>query len=347
MSSSQFGNKFLYLLSEKKSITWSKSKECAESLKQQENSLKNHKSFKKKLGHFSIIRKFSSLGYLDVGEITKGKTIIQIAPPMLIELPFMQLSFLLTGARSPAFVATVKKAVKGCSEVKIYEQKDLPDTVIIESESQTALKKSLECCRFQGNKLSSYIQISQKPVAWDILEFAGNLESYKQSLSPHWFSGSKSDIKEIFNVDSFEFKEFNPDNDKLENDMSLVKIVQYDSFSKYFLFKKENNDKVEVDLDWGKLLMAKQSKYPFLKYNKQDFELSSTLRLPSVWERGLTLLSGSPPVKLKYYNNSKNREKPKSNKKYKIKNNPWIFKNVPYEIAKLVSNKLNQKLKEV
>ena len=343
MSSSQFGNNFLYLLSEKKSITWSKSREYAEILKKQENNARNNQS--KKLGHYSIIRKFSSLGYLDVGEIEKGKTVVQVAPPILIELPFMQLSFLLTGARSPAFVATIKKAVKGCSEVRIHKQTDLPDTVIIEPESQTALKKSLECCIFQGNKLSSYIQISQQPVAWDILEFAGNLESYKQSLSPHWFSGNRSDIKKVFDVDSFNFKNFNSDKDMLEKDLSLVEIVLHDSLSKYYLFNKENNGKVEVDKDWGKLLMAKQSKCPVLKYNKQNFELSSTLSLPFIWERGLTLLSGSPPTKLQFYNNAKNRGKLKSNKKYK--NNPWIFKNVPYKIAQLVSNKLSQELAEV
>ena len=347
MYNSQFGNNFLYLLSEKKSISRSQSKEYVEILKKQENNLGYNISSKKPN---SIIRKLSSLGYLDVGENEKGKTIVQVAPPMLVELPFIQLSFLLTGARSPDFLEAITNAVKGCSEVKIKKQTDLPDTVIIESESQTALKKSLECSRFQGNKLSSYIQISKQPVAWDILEFSGDLESYEQSLNSHWCSGSRSDIKRIFDVDFFRFKEFNPDSDRLEKDLSLVEIIHYDSFSKYYLFKKENNDRVKVDLDWGRLLMTKQSNYRVLRYNKQIFELSSDLRLPLLWERGLALLSGCPPTKLECYKNTKTRGEIKldGKKKRKIKgNNPWIFKNVPYKIAKLVSNKLSQDLEEV
>ena len=112
----------------------------------------------------------------------------------------------------------------------------------------------------------------------------------------------------------------------MDNNLSLVKIPHYEKFHTYYLFKPANEDKVKVNLDWGRFIMAKQLNYPVLEYDKQKFELHSKLRLPVLFERGLTLLSGIPPI----------REK--ENKKF-------TFKSVPYKIAKLVADKLGQKLR--
>ena len=312
------------MLSEKKSIKWNQFKKYINLLKKKDEILKNKiSSLNKKLEvsnfskknqfewYNSIIRNLSSFGYIDIGETKKGEILIQVAPPMMIELPFIKLSFLLTGARSPDFLKIIKKAIKGCSKINIKKQIFLPDSIIIEAESQSALKKCLEKSIFQGNKLSSYIKISNQPVAWNILKFSGDLESYYISLKKHWHSSKKSDIKKFFDVDNLQFRCFRSEQDRLQKDLYLVKVAHYENFSKYYLFNKKNQDIVKVNLDWGRFLMTKQSNRSVLKYSKKTFELSSSLRLPILLERGLTLLSGTFPIEIK---NSKSKKKCKIRK---------------------------------
>ena len=302
MFKNPFGNNLLYLLSEKKILNWQKFKKNVDLLKKQNDDSSNQRgesreSTKEPRSYYSsIARSLSSLGYLDIGESPRGETVVQIAPPMLVELPFISLSFLLTGARSPDFLETIKNALKGCSEIKkIKEQDYLPDTFIIETESKTALKERLEKTLFQGNKLSSYIKISDQPASWNILEFSGNIKSYNKSLESDWFSGNESDIQKIFDTDTLEFKSFQSDRDRLVRDLSLVQVPLYDKLHKYYLFSKEREERVKVDRDWGRFLVSKRSdSCVVLTYNKQTFELSSFLQLPLILERGLVLLSGIP-----------------------------------------------------
>ena len=326
MFKNSFGNNLLYLLSEKKILNWQEFKKNVDLLKKQNDESSNQRGLE------SIARSFSSLGYLDIGESPKGKTVVQIAPPMLVELPFISLSFLLTGARSPDFLETIKNALKGCSEIKkIKEQDYLPDTFIIETESKTALKEHLEKTLFQGNKLSSYIKISDQPASWNILEFSGNIKSYNKFLEFRSFQGNESDIQEVFDTDTLEFKTFRSDRDRLVRDLSLVQVFYYDNLYKCYLFSKEKKERVKVDLDWGQFLVSKRSDFcVVLTYNKQTFELSSFLRLPLILERGLVLLSGIPY-----------KEKKRDDKKV------FIFQNIPYETAKWIADKLDQKLQEI
>ena len=361
MYKNQFGNNLLYLLSEKsekKPLKWTVFKGYVEDLCQhqairydekihQVNYSKNLKdnvknpSKNRNYNSWLLARDLSAMAYLDMGGKT-GETVVKVAPPMLAELPFCKLIFLLTGARSPELLSTIKKSVKNHSkvEVEIKLHSRLPDTVFIKSENRSILQEWLNDTSFQGNILSDYIKISPKPPAWDILEFAGSLIDYKDSLDTELLEGDSADIKKIFDINSLNFKPFNKDKNRLEHDLSLVKILHQEAYYKYYLFSKTDQKKVEIQLDWGKFLIAKQLNYLVLKYDKQTFKLSSSLRLPIILERGLTLLSGNPCEDLKSDKNKKykSQEKRKSN---------WIFKNVPYKAAKLVADKLGQELQEI
>ncbi len=354
MSKKQFGNNLLYLLSEKKSLKWAKFKSYAEYLcRQNELSINEHQrdqyskilpeniesysqktEIKSNICFWTLLRNLSSMAYLDIMGKT-GETVVKIAPPMLVELPFFQPMFLLTGARSPDLLKTIKKSAKNAKiELKIKTHSLLPDTFLIKPDNKIILQSYLENTGFQGNKLSDYIRISENPPAWSILEFAGSVKDYEQSLKDDYCSGDKTHIKEIFNIDSLRFKDFDPHKDNLRDDFSLVKIFHPEQFYKYYLFSKRNEDRAEIQPDWGKyLVMAKYSENPVLEYNKKTFELSSFLPLPFFFERGLALLSGHPPTVLK-----------KSSTKYK---KTFVFKNVPYKIALLVAQKLGQNLKEI
>ena len=279
---------------------------------------------------------------MDIGGKT-GERIIKIAPPMLAELPFSDLTFLLTGARSPKLLEIIKTTLKNHPKIRkeIKNTYSIPDTVLIKPVNRAILHDWLEQTPFQGNKLSDYIKLSSSPPAWNLLEFAGNITDYEKSLESHWFSGDKTHIKEIFDINSLTLRDFNSEKNRLKDDLSLIKIFHQEHFYKYYLFSKQKEEQVEVQLDWGKfLILTKQSQSPVLTYNKRDFELISFISLPFIFERGLALLSGKPPIE-------KLKEEKKSKKNQRNTKKSFIFKNVPLKIASLVAHKLGQKLTEI
>ena len=349
MSKNQFGNNLLYILSEKKSVKWSQFFQYVESLNMQDNCLNNQKTNNEESTYkfnkpknsyliYSFSRNLNSLGYLDIGEDNKGNTIVKIAPPMLVELPFIRPTFLLTGARSPELLKIIKNNSK--IEVKKTVNKYLPDNITVRPENIETLETWLEETVLQGNRLSSYIKVYKNPVAWSILELSGKLKSYNNNLKSHWFSGNKSDIQTIFDVDNLSFKTFNIQK-SLKYDLSLVKISHYESFHRYYLFNFINEDRVKVNLDWGRFLIAEKLNKSVLEYNSQTFELVSFLRLPLILERGLTLLSGTPPRELNSFSKKQQR------KDQIVGEKVFVFKNVSHNIATLVADKLGQKLKEM
>jgi len=131
------------------------------------------------------------------------------------------------------------------------------------------------------------------------------------------------------------FKPFK--DNKLIQDISLIKIFHYENYYNYYLFNKQSEDIVNVDLDWGRFLMLEKSNKPILKYNKDTFELESCLQLPLNLERALTLLSGY--CEELNFDSNKNEKNDESNK--------FVFKNVTYKVAEVVADKLGQKLNEI
>ena len=325
MSKDQFGNKLLYILSEKRSLAWNQFRNYINDLSL-ENSFPNDQIY-------PLARSLSSLAYLDIGENKRGATITKVAPPALIELPSIRLTFLLTGARSLELLQIMKNNPK--IEFQKTKYSYLPDQIIVRPESIKTLESWLEKTKLQGNRLSDYIKLYKQPVAWNLLEWSGDLKDYEEQLNSHWFNGDESEIKEIFDIENLKFIPFN--NEKTLQSLSLVKIFHYESFYKYYLFDFTKEDKVKVNLDWGKFLILKKSTKSVLEYNSQTFELTSFLQLPLILERGLTLLSGAPPRDLSSFSKKQKTQQKKA----------FVFKNVPYKIAKLVADKLGQELKEI
>ena len=331
MSKKHLGNNLLYLISEKKTLKWNDFKKYVEALyggKAQE---------KDKHFIYNLSRNLSSLGYIDIGE-KNNQTYIKVTPPMLVVLPYLTPVFLLTGACAPELLKTIKSHF----QTEITSSKCLPATVMIKSENREDLEGHLQKIVFQGNKLSDYIKFCKVPIAWNVLEFSGSLGEYKKSLGldREWCSGNLSDIKEMFDINDLKFK---PNPSKIQNEISLVKVQYYGHFYKYYLFSKQQEKKVKVNLDWGRFLMAKKCQRQILSYNQKAFELTSLLRLPAILERGLALLSGTYP-EFPYEKKNKNHREGNSGKKKK-ENKLFVFKNVPDKIARLVAEKLGQNLK--
>ena len=311
----QSGNNLLYVLSEKRSMRLYDCRKHMDDLWQ--------KGEGERYWYYSIIRKLSSLGYLDIGEYS-GKTIVQIAPPVLVALPFMRPTFFLTGARSPKLLRDIEK-ICNHSEMELEKKQfdnNMPESLFIKIYNTDKME-----CLFKDLVQEGRLKIEKQPISWNIINFSKGVEEYKESLENDYFSADPEDIMEVFDPASLRFTK--PD-DKSElplakdnkNQEFLIKSVNH--YDKYYLYSQNKKEKVATHLDWGKFLMLQNSKNPILKLTK-EMELKSCLRLPPLLERGLALLSGTP-VNEVFFNNKKD----------------FVFTNVPLEIAKLVSEKLGQ-----
>ena len=263
---------------------------------------------------YRLTRNLSALGYLGLGNDKKGRAMVSVSPPLLIELPFISPQFMLTGARSPELLS----AIKDTATVKLHE--DLPDSVFIGHDDKD---KVLSEKMMHGDTLSSFLKIPARPLAWSTLEFSGNLSDYRQSLK--WHDGDREHIKEILDQQKMKFKNY--DGGKIEGE-ALVKVSHYEKFSRHYLLNTDKNTMAKVSLDWGRFLALQATNQQVLKYDKHRLIFRSSLFLPVLLERGLALCAGKPP------------------KRYNGKQEYSFTKIVP-KVAKLVADKLQQQLHEV
>ena len=353
----QPGDNLLYLLSEKGTMTWFQCRKYMDDLWQNREQNKARDDLQcgeeQKNDWYSMIRKLSSLGYLDIGEY-KGKTIVQVAPPMLVAFPFIKSSFFLTGARSPQLLKEIDELCDNHPEIELEKRHiddDFPESWVIKTCNMEEMEK-----RFQNLIQDKKLGIQKQPISWQIIEFSANIEEYKKSLQGHWFSADSSDMREVFNVNCLYFPKVNSNSPEITdgNQEFLIKLTHY--YSKYYLYSPKKNEKVNVHLDWGRFLMVQNSKTPVIKFTK-DMELKSSLRLPPLLERGLALLSGTPVNEIPVNKMALGGSRSSHNGSYNDKstNTPtgsgrhkeFVFKKVPWEVAKQVSNKLGQQLQKV
>ena len=353
----QPGDNLLYLLSEKGTMTWFQCRKYMDDLWQnrEQNKFKDGFQCRKeqKNDRYSMIRKLSSLGYLDIVEY-RGKTIVQVAPPMLVALPFIKPSFFLTGARSPQLLREIDELCNNHPEIELEKRHiddDLPESWVIKTCNMEEMEK-----RFQNLVRDKKLGIQKQPISWQIMEFSANIEEYKNSLKGHWFSADSSDMKKVFNVNCLDFTKVNSNSSEItdESQEFLIELTHY--YREYYLYSPRKNEKVNVHLDWGRFLMVQDSKTSVLKFTK-DMELKSSLRLPPLLERGLALLSGTPVNEIPVNKMALRGSRSSHNGSYngKSTNIPtgagrhreFVFKKVPWEVAKQVSNKLGQQLQKV
>ena len=107
---SNIGNELLYLLSDKKQLTY--------------HQFKQYISSYNVCQPYNLLRDFSAMNYLDIDN-SKRIVSVRAMPPMLIELPFVEKSYLLSGARSPQ----LRQAVHEIAKIKTHNH--IPDTIII------------------------------------------------------------------------------------------------------------------------------------------------------------------------------------------------------------------------
>ena len=316
MSKDNWCNSLLYILSEKsfdKCLSFSKFKEYINILNPSLN--------EEKCPYFgyNLFRKLSALGYINILRSQHGKT-LQTNSPKLVLLHFIRPIFLFTGARTEDLIDKINTMCKRHSF--IFDRKkhnNLPDTITIIPDSLENFKKQWE---HSTNKLKDYVELYINPVGEDILNSIPDIVSYKQSLKNNWFSANQSQIQEIFDIKTLKFRPFQ-EHQKPTHDF-LGKTLLYEKSPKYYLFKRPCNEKIEIDLDWGRfVVLAEYSDKDVLQYNKSNRQLTSAIRLPLILERCLSLFYGIYPLEQGCF---------------------FIFQHIRFEVAQTVSRKLNQRL---
>ena len=192
----------------------------------------------------------------------------------------------------------------------------------IPKDREKLLQKSIH-----GDTAASFLKIPAHPLAWSTLEFSGNLIDYRKSLNRKPLALDDVDrehIKEIFCKQKMEFKKY--DGEKIDGEV-LVEVSHYKKFSRLYLLNTKENKQANVNLDWGRFLALQGTAKSVLHYDKSKLILKSSLFLPVLLERGLTLCSGMPP---KRYNDGQS----------------YSFTKIVPKVAKLVADKLQQPLKE-
>ena len=297
------GNNLLYLLSQKKAMLYTRFKGHIDKMCRSSD----------KYFAYRLTRNLSALGYLGIGNDKKGRAVVSVFPPLLIELPFIAPQFMITGARSPELL----DATKDIATIEIHD--DLPDSIFISEDNKANLLER----RLHGDTVAAFLKVPSHPWAWNILQFSGNVLEYRKSLK--WNEGNRDNIKEIFDIQDMEFKPYN--GERMEGEV-LVRVSHYEKFSRCYLFNTENNKMAKINLDWGRFLALQETNRQVLRYDKRNLMLISTVFLPSLLERGLALCAGKIP------------------KRYKGKQE-YFFTKIAPKAAKLVADKLQQQLHEV
>lgn len=261
------GNEFLYLLSDKKQLTYSKFKQYISSYD---------------FYHYNLLRDFSAMGYLDIDN-SKRTIVVRAIPPMLIELPFTKKTYLLSGARSPQLRQVVNEVAR------IKTQDHMPETIIIDAKhTDKLLAKTL-----YGKRVQDYVRISFRPLAWCLLESANDLQSYEHSTLS-WVAGDREHIKRIFSVEELNFCPCTKENYR---GTILAEIKHHDSFSRYYLFNTKNEEMAKINLDQGRFFVLKQAGRQVLKYDRRKMQLRTEVYLPNHLERALVLCRGGQPLR--------------------------------------------------
>lgn len=272
-----------------------------------------------------LLQCLAALGHCDT-HYENGESTINVSPPALCRLPRTGLPIaVLTGARCMKTQDQIAAAVKARGgTVRLNVKRDpgplyvLPDTIIVESESETTMADF--CSDLQIN----YVAI---PPAWTLVNWCGMLFEYEAILDYR--------ISDTLNWVRYDF------------DASLLSFVRKtsDMFPRFTRYRNpttglplhvffRNGLGAEVDLNWGRYLLLNSKGLNVAAYDEKRFRLCIpvTTPLPALIARSLCLCSGKPPVHR--YNESLIQARDCQN---------WLmFEDVPPHVALAAMSKVGQ-----
>lgn len=245
-----------------------------------------------------FVRILLSLGHIELN----NKKRIFVCPPQLtlIRKDINHLS-VLTGARTPYLLEKLIEYIEyrpELLELVIVEQKHplarngahllIPDAIFIKSKNVNELRE-----------LAKTVQIDyqlEKPNSENLFDFSKSVTDYRNSLM--WDKRTTDDpIKSKIKVFSTNYLRFIERSSETTENQQLA-LYYFPPFYEYWLWECGRGAKVKKD--WGRYLLLNLIQKRVLIYNKDSEWLAvpSTLPLPKVLSRSLTLCSGLAPLEV-------------------------------------------------
>lgn len=280
-------NRLLFVISACGSITWTKYCEAVDFLSAAYS--ERHWIADGTATRSGLLQCLEALGHCNA-HYDQGKSTITIAPPALCRLPRTGLPVaVLTGARCIHTHKELAEAAQARGEtIRLISESHpgalglLPDTLLVKSESEAAMK------HFCDDLQILYAAI---PPAWTLVNWCGKISEYEATLDYR--------IPETLGWARFDFN---------VNSHSFVRATS-DSFPRYSRYRNPTTGLplhvffrdslgAEVDLSWGRYLLLMLKGITVTAFDESHFKLFVPVKapLPTVVARTVCLCSGKPPV---------------------------------------------------
>jgi len=279
------------------------------------------------------------MGFIDYEYSTKD---IIIYPPQVIPVPTYEgRKAIFIGARTPKVCRKFINSIKSAGYMVNHESQDktntpflLPNTISITAEHTQRYSFDSDIMNI-CNEHSIKFTPSKFP-AFELAEFSGNLENYKNNLvndDKFYPSGWKT---QIFNAELMKF--VNIDSEKINKDFSLIEYKLNEYTYKHLLWEKGKAYK--IDKSWGRYIILNIEGKNVITYSRNPVNekfchitVPATVPIPEILNKSLICCSGKSPQR-KFIDFKGNKI--------------WcnIYNNIPYIFASNFLKKLGQKIIE-
>lgn len=280
-------NRLLFVISARGSMTWTQYCEAVDFLSADRS--ERYWITDGTATRSGILQCLEALGHCNA-HYEQGKSTITIAPPALCRLPRAGLPIaVLTGARCIQTKREITESAQASGEaIQLITESHpgplglLPDTILVKSESEAAMKDFCEDLK---------ILYADIPPAWTLVNWCGTISEYEATLDYR--------IPETLNWARFDFN---------VNSQRFSRATSYSSprYSRYLnpttglpmhVFFRDILG-AEVDLSWGRFLLLMLKGITVTAYDESRFRLCVPVKtpLPTVVARTVCLCSGKPPV---------------------------------------------------
>jgi hypothetical protein len=286
-------DELLFALSAREDVSYSQLREVIENLYLSQSRSGYIDDDREEPVVYTIAQALEALGHCDF-DFRQGGSQVFVSEPFLARLPLGNYPrAVLTGARSTQTVERVAKSVEN--------EEGLFLNVEAQSENLPLLPVRVEIQGDSVERISGLaddlgIEFRSKPVSFLLASGLGSLEEYLETLSDPK-TGELEGWPARRDYDPSDLR-FRPD---LRKEGRRLSRYTHPTTGQrcYFLF--EDNQRVEIDRDWGRYTILKETKLRTIAFDRERARVAipNGARLPSLYSRALCLCSGFAPTFLR------------------------------------------------
>lgn len=261
-----------------------------------------------------ILRNLLRLGFIEVEYKNGGDFSWWVTPTSASNLPCKEHDRIvfISGSRLYGQIGEwIRHSVNTSSRYQFYipDSEYEPISIYLESKSKNELEKEIATRRIRLIQSYEYL-------AYDL---ASSIPSINETIE----SSKSVDLDEYINWKS-EGWDIHENKWKEKYNSKFVRITNKLGISQYIL--KRNTSAKKVTATQGKIFIAVNNSVNIFSYTSYNFKVRADYQLPELYERVLTMCSGTSPIKIGKYLN---------------------YKNVPLEVALMILYKLGYPPSEI